>query len=70
MISDSGWSTNRKSPTKGCREDRLNRVSFVNYIVDIISNTSADNRSSIVAINGKWGEGKTSVKNMILENMD
>ena len=68
MMDGSGWNLNRQNPTRSCREDKLNRISFVNYVVNIIDNAPVNDRAFVVAINGKWGDGKTSVKNMIVEN--
>lgn len=68
MMYDSGWNINRQNPTRSCREDKLNRISFVNYIVNVINNAPVNDKAFVIAVNGKWGDGKTSVKNMIVEN--
>ena len=44
--------------------DLLNRGAFVENIVNFLTHTKSKD-SFVVAINGKWGEGKTSVKNLI-----
>ena len=61
--------TNRQDPIDSISEDKLNRESFVNYVVNIISNASVIDTSFVISINGKWGEGKTSFKNLIIENL-
>lgn len=50
-------------------DDKLNRGNFVNYVSNIIKNTSTDKKAFTIAINGKWGEGKTSTKNLIIERL-
>lgn len=61
--------TNRQDPINSVSEDKLNRESFVNYVVNIISNASVIDTAFVLSINGKWGEGKTSLKNLIIENL-
>lgn len=58
---------NRQEPIRNSANDKLNRGNFVNYIVNIIRNAPIDEQSFTVAINGKWGEGKTSIRNLIIE---
>ena len=60
---------NRQEPITSSSEDKLNRKSFVNYVVNIINNVSVLNGSFVISINGKWGEGKTSFKNLVIENL-
>lgn len=60
---------NRQEPIQSSAEDKLNRSTFVNYATNIIKNAPTNNRAFIVSINGKWGEGKTSVKNLIMERL-
>lgn len=67
MNSYSGKRINRQDPIKSCMEDKLNRTNFINYTANIIDNAPTDDNAFVVAINGRWGEGKTSVKNMIVE---
>lgn len=61
--------SNRQEPIQSGPEDKLNRSTFVGYVTNIIRNAPTENRAFIVAINGKWGEGKTSVKNLIMEKL-
>lgn len=60
---------NRQDPIQNETEDKLNRNNFVNYVVNIIDSAPVENNSFILSINGKWGEGKTSVKNLIMEKL-
>lgn len=60
---------NRQEPIQSSAEDKLNRSTFVNYATNIIKNAPTNNRAFIVSINGKWGEGKTSVKNLMMERL-
>ncbi len=61
--------TNRQNPIYSGTEDKLNRGHFVDYIVNIIKNAPVKNKSFTISINGKWGEGKTSVKNLVIEKL-
>lgn len=60
---------NRQKSIQTFSEDKLNRVYFINYVSDIIKNTSTNNKAFTIAINGKWGDGKTSTKNLIIERL-
>lgn len=60
---------NRQNPISNSTEDKLNRNHFVNYVTNIIKNAPVKSKSFTIAINGKWGEGKTSVKNLIIEKL-
>ena len=60
---------NRQEPIQSNTEDKLNRSIFVNYVTNIIKNAPTTNRAFVLSINGKWGEGKTSVKNLIAERL-
>lgn len=60
---------NRQEPIQSNVEDKLNRSIFVNYVTNIIRNAPTINRAFVLSINGKWGEGKTSVKNLIAERL-
>ena len=53
-------------PIKRKKNDLLNRAAFVENIVEFLTHTKIK-ESLVVAINGEWGEGKTSVKNLIVE---
>ena len=60
---------NRQEPIQSNIEDKLNRSIFVNYVTNIIRNAPTTNRAFVLSVNGKWGEGKTSVKNLIAERL-
>ncbi|MCR5636995.1 MAG: KAP family NTPase [Clostridiales bacterium] len=56
-------------PISSITEDKLNRKSFAKQLAQaIVSYTSEDNFT--VELCGKWGTGKTSIINMIVEEID
>ncbi|HEX5329792.1 KAP family P-loop NTPase fold protein [Sulfuricurvum sp.] len=58
-------------PIKSKREDFLDRKDFAENISNAILNYSdADNSSLTIGLYGKWGSGKTSIINMITENLE
>lgn len=59
----------KQQPIQNIEDDKLNRRYFVSYVSNIIKDTSVEDRSFTIAINGKWGEGKTSTKNLIIEKL-
>lgn len=69
MFNNFTQKSNRQDPIQNETEDKLNRNNFVNYVVNIIDSAPVENSSFILSINGKWGEGKTSVKNLIMEKL-
>ncbi len=56
-------------PIKTIQDDQLNRAEFSKKIADAISNSRNEERSIVIALNGKWGSGKSSIKNMIIDNL-
>lgn len=56
-------------PINSCSEDLLGRVSFSEKIAKAISNWSQED-SLVLGISANWGDGKTSVKNMIVEKLN
>lgn len=60
---------NRQKPIRSSDEDKLNRGNFINYVINLIENAPTSNSSFVIAINGKWGEGKTSTKNLVIEGL-
>lgn len=60
---------NRQNPIYSSKDDKLNRKNFVDYAINIIENAPVKNRAYTISVNGKWGEGKTSVKNLIIEKL-
>jgi predicted KAP-like P-loop ATPase len=56
-------------PIKKIAEDRFGRGEFSKRIAKVI--TTLEGQSSIVvSVNGPWGEGKTSILNMIEEELN
>jgi len=55
-------------PISSRQQDRLNRQSFSNALATAI-NAWHGNESLVIALYGEWGVGKTSVKNLTLENL-
>ncbi len=58
-------------PIESKSEDFLDRKDFAKNIANAIVNYSdKDNSSLTIGLYGKWGSGKTSIINMIIENID
>ncbi|WP_298789197.1 P-loop NTPase fold protein [uncultured Marinococcus sp.] len=51
-------------PLNSFEEDFFNRSPFAKRVAEVIE-TSLSAESTVIGINGKWGEGKTSVLNLI-----
>lgn len=61
--------TNEK-PIKTRGEDFLNRKYFADHITSAVKNYEDKNNESLtIGLYGKWGSGKTSIINMIIENI-
>lgn len=56
-------------PIENSSEDMLNRGSFVKHLSQVITRYSSSSSFSI-GLYGKWGSGKTSLLNMVLENVE
>src|SRR5260370_18191226 len=55
-------------PIRSKAEDLLGRSSFAESLAAVVEGWTG-NDSLVVALYGPWGIGKTSIKNMVLENL-
>ena len=51
-------------------EDSFNRCIPAIQIAEVVRSCDVDNESFVVGIEGKWGSGKTSLINLVLENFE
>ncbi|PVZ81198.1 NTPase [Serratia sp. S1B] len=58
-----------EAPIQTAHEDRLRRVEFAARIADVLSELSL-REGRVFAIRGGWGFGKSSLKNLITEQLD
>lgn len=58
------------SPIKNKEEDLLNRTQFVENLSDTIMNIPQLEKSMTIGIIGKWGYGKSSIINMVEEEIN
>lgn len=74
MTIDSGNASHAKSeltadqPISSASEDLLERAPFARQLAVAIANWKED-QSLVISLNGDWGIGKTSVKNLALEEL-
>jgi predicted KAP-like P-loop ATPase len=54
-------------PVERAEQDALNRKDFANSVADLILTAPQGSCSQVIGLYGRWGEGKTSLKNMVLE---
>jgi predicted KAP-like P-loop ATPase len=60
-----------EKPIKTKSEDFLNRKHFADHITSAVVNYEDKNNESLtIGLYGKWGSGKTSIINMIIENLE
>lgn len=57
------------NPILESKEDSLDRESFSNHLGDAICNWK-DNGSLVIALNGEWGVGKSSIINMAVNHIN
>lgn len=56
------------TPIKSADQDRLRRATFAGRIADILAGPCLE-EGRVFAIRGAWGQGKSSLKNMIIEQL-
>jgi len=57
------------SPILKSKEDKLNRKKFTEDLARAINELKTDD-CFVIGLYGKWGSGKTSVLNMIIERLE
>lgn len=55
-------------PIPNSPEDRLGRKAFARNLAHVIRSLDRDN-STVLALTGPWGSGKTSIKNLAVEEL-
>jgi predicted KAP-like P-loop ATPase len=58
----------KDTPILNVADDLLNRDNFVESLKQSIINYSDNDESLTIGLYGKWGEGKTSVINLLKKN--
>ncbi|UZD91918.1 KAP family P-loop NTPase fold protein [Cognatishimia activa] len=58
-----------EGPISNSSEDELRRLRFAKHIADALSQKST-NSGRVFAIRGRWGDGKTSLMNLVTENLE
>jgi hypothetical protein len=56
------------APIRSAAEDTLGRKDFAHNLADLVAKWKGDT-SLVIAVRSPWGNGKTSVKNMVLEHL-
>ena len=54
-------------PIERAEQDALGRTDFAQSVAALIKSAPKATSSQVIGLYGKWGEGKTSVKNLVLE---
>ena len=60
----------KDTPILNVADDLLNRDNFVESLKQSIINYSDNDESLTIGLYGKWGEGKTSVINLVKEKLE
>lgn len=61
------WTADR--PLESIEEDLLLRGSFAERVAREIHGWQYSDESLVISLNGKWGSGKTSFKNFVLQSL-
>lgn len=56
------------APISNSEQDILARTSFANELAKVIANQQTT-ESIVLALRGDWGSGKSSIKNLVVENI-
>ena len=59
---------NNDKPITSVKEDRFGRSQFAKKLTTLCGNYTS--KSTVIGLYGKWGEGKTSLLNMVSESLD
>lgn len=57
------------SPINSIENDQLNRLRFINAIVEEIKSLEKE-KSTVIGLSGKWGSGKTSILNLAKNELE
>ena len=60
----------KDTPILNVADDLLNRDNFVESLKQSFINYSDNDESLTIGLYGKWGEGKTSVINLVKEKLE
>lgn len=58
------------SPITAAAEDRLDRLPFVDAVIQAIKESRQCQQAEFIAVYGSWGEGKTSVMNILEDRVN
>lgn len=58
-------STYSDNPIKSAAQDSLSRLVYTSHVVRVLNEVTRDRESSVLALIGPWGSGKTSVLNLL-----
>lgn len=56
-------------PITGAAQDGFGRSGYARRAADLVANSRSQDESAVFGLTGPWGSGKTSLINMILENL-
>jgi predicted KAP-like P-loop ATPase len=68
FIADTGSEASADRPIESVKDDLLGRYGFVRSLARSIASWSGD-ESLVVSVCGEWGSGKTSIKNLVVQEL-